>query len=67
MTEELDRRDWMRLVAVLSVAAPTVAQAPAPASQQGQRPNVPQRVSKADSLLQPALCCWWRISLSPLR
>src|SRR5260221_287973 len=46
MTEELDRRDWMRLVAVLSVAAPTVAQAPAPASQQGQRPNVPQRVSK---------------------
>src|SRR6266853_660535 len=46
MTEELDRRDWMRLVAVLSVAAPAVAQAPAPASQQGQRPNVPQRVSK---------------------
>src|SRR5882762_4190243 len=46
MTEELDRRDWMRLVAVLSVAAPAAAQAPAPASQQGQRPNVPQRVSK---------------------
>jgi Asp-tRNA(Asn)/Glu-tRNA(Gln) amidotransferase A subunit family amidase len=46
MTEELDRRDWMRLVAVLSVAAPAAAQAPAPAAQQGQRPNVPQRVSK---------------------
>src|SRR5258707_13053480 len=46
MTEELDRRDWMRLVAVLSVAAPAAGQAPAPAAQQGQRPNVPQRVSK---------------------
>src|SRR5216684_687548 len=46
MTEELDRRDWMRLVAVLSVAAPAAAQAPAPAAQLGQRPNVPQRVSK---------------------
>jgi Asp-tRNA(Asn)/Glu-tRNA(Gln) amidotransferase A subunit family amidase/Asp-tRNA(Asn)/Glu-tRNA(Gln) amidotransferase C subunit len=46
MTEELDRRDWMRLVAVLSVAAPAAAQSPAPPAQQGQRPNVPQRVSK---------------------
>ena len=36
----------MRLVAVLSVAAPVAGQAPAPAAQQGQRPNVPQRVSK---------------------
>jgi Asp-tRNA(Asn)/Glu-tRNA(Gln) amidotransferase A subunit family amidase/Asp-tRNA(Asn)/Glu-tRNA(Gln) amidotransferase C subunit len=46
MTEELDRRDWMRLVAVLSVAAPAAAQAPAAATQQSQRPSVPQRVSK---------------------
>jgi Asp-tRNA(Asn)/Glu-tRNA(Gln) amidotransferase A subunit family amidase len=46
MTDELDRRDWVRLVAVLSVAAPVAAQAPAPAAQQGQRPSVPQRVSK---------------------
>jgi len=46
MMEELDRRDWMRLVAVLSVAAPARAQSPAPAAQQGQRPNVPQRLSK---------------------
>src|SRR5260370_41260857 len=46
MTEELDRRDWMRLVAVLSVAATAAAQAPAPAAQQGQRSNVPQRVSR---------------------
>jgi len=46
MTEELDRRDWMRLVAVLSVAAPAAAQAPAPATQQSQRPSVSQRVSK---------------------
>src|SRR5260370_8092533 len=46
MTEELDRRDWMRLVAVLSLGAPAAAQAPAPAARQGQRPNVPQRVSK---------------------
>jgi Asp-tRNA(Asn)/Glu-tRNA(Gln) amidotransferase A subunit family amidase len=46
MTEELDRRDWMRLVAVLSVAAPAAAQPPAAATQQSQRPSVPQRVSK---------------------
>jgi len=46
MTEELDRRDWMRLVAVLSVAAPAAAQSPAPAAQPSQRPSVPQRVSK---------------------
>ncbi len=44
MTEELDRRDWMRLVAVLSVAAPAVAQAPG--ARQGQAANVPQRISK---------------------
>ena len=46
MTEELDRRDWMRLVAVLSVAAPASAQAPAPGTRQDQAANVPQRISK---------------------
>jgi Asp-tRNA(Asn)/Glu-tRNA(Gln) amidotransferase A subunit family amidase len=46
MIEELDRRDWMRLVAVLSAAAPASAQAPAPGTRQGQAANVPQRITK---------------------
>jgi Asp-tRNA(Asn)/Glu-tRNA(Gln) amidotransferase A subunit family amidase len=41
MTGELDRRDWMRLVAILSVAGPLEAQAP-----QGQQAAQSQRISK---------------------
>jgi Asp-tRNA(Asn)/Glu-tRNA(Gln) amidotransferase A subunit family amidase len=48
IVEELDRRDWMRLVAVLSVARPAAAQAPSGGSRQGATSNIPQRVSKED-------------------
>ncbi len=45
MLGELDRRDWMKLVAVLSVAAPSEAQAPqAPQAQPAAAPA--QRVTK---------------------